>query len=77
MRSPASLGAADVIALRAGDLPRLIQVKANIGSAFMNFRPEERAELRRIAEVAGGIAELWHWPPRGVLRVLTPEAWPS
>lgn len=77
LRSPASKGTADLIALRAGKIPRFIEVKANVdGGPFMNFRKEERAELVREAYRAGAKAELCYWPPRGERRFLLPSEWP-
>ncbi len=45
MRAPASIGEADLIALKRGERPRFVQVKANLGSPYMNFRRAERAAL--------------------------------
>ncbi len=75
-RSPASLGAADLIALKAGQQPLVIQVKANHGSPWMNFRPTERTELARIARIAGAVAQLVHWAPFAQPRVYLAHEWP-
>ena len=56
---------------------RLIQVKGNTGSPYKNFSPSERLELSSLAKQTGGTAELWHWPPRGELKVYLEPAWPS
>jgi Holliday junction resolvase len=77
LRAPASLGSADIIALRDGDRPMLVQVKANKGSPWMNFRPAERVELVMDATKAGARAYLVHWPARGVQRWLPPSSWPT
>lgn len=76
MRAPASIGAADLIALKAGELPRLVQVKANTGNPYKTFGPKERRELMDVAEQAGGIAELCHWPPHGACNWLGSAVWP-
>jgi Holliday junction resolvase len=76
IRTPASQGAADIVALKAYERPRLIQVKRNHGSPYMNFRREDREALVRDAAIAGAVAELWHWPPHGTLRVIPAADWP-
>ena len=77
MRAPASIGVADVLALKCGERPRMVQVKANKdGGPYMNFRPTERAELRAVAERAGAVAELCWWPPRGECRWYDESIWP-
>jgi Holliday junction resolvase len=77
LRSPASKGVADLVALKAGELPRFIEVKANVsGGPYMNFRTAERAELLREAYKAGAKAELCYWPPRGERRFLPSLQWP-
>lgn len=55
----------------------VIQVKANKGNAFMNFRKDERAELLKEAEMCGGLAVLCHWAPHKEIRWLFPEVWPK
>lgn len=77
IRAPASIGAADLVALKRGFPPKIIQVKANKdGGPYANFRREERAELARIAHQAGGVAELCWWPPHGKCRWLAAAVWP-
>lgn len=76
MRSPASKGVADVVALKAGHRPRMIEIKATTRSPFVSFGPAERDELRLAAELAGAEPWLvWH-PPRGERKWLRPEDWP-
>lgn len=55
----------------------LVQVKANKGNAYMNFRKEERKELLEEAEMAGGTAVLCHWPPYGERKWLFEKDWPK
>lgn len=75
-RTPASLGVADVIALKDGHRPRLIEVKSTAGGPYERFGPKERAALSFAAKLAGGEALLAWWPPRGRL-IFIPEAeWP-
>ena len=75
-RGAASLGAADLIALRAGQI-KLVQVKANKGNAFMNFRKPERQSLAAEAAVAGAEAILVHWPPNGSQTRYSASEWPK
>ncbi len=56
---------------------RLIQVKTDKAGPWANFRPKDRAELSALAAQTGGIAELWHWPPRGKCRIILEEDWPD
>lgn len=75
-RPGASLGAADLVAQKNGRC-LYIQVKANKGNPFANFRPEERAELIRVAQAAGAEPWLCHWPPNGWKVWLDPPKWPK
>ena len=76
MRSPASKGVADVIALKAGHRPRMIEVKSTTRSAFVAFGPAERDELRLAAELAGAEAWLVHWPKRSRPKWIRSTDWP-
>ena len=60
----ASAGPADVLAVKDGERPRLIQVKSTAGGPYERFGPAERRELVEAAVTAGGIAVLAWWPPR-------------
>lgn len=75
-RAPASLGVADVIALKAGRRPLLIEVKSTAGGPYERFGPKDRADLQFAAEMAGADAELAWWPPRGTLRFIPAAEWP-
>lgn len=76
-RAPASLGCADVIALRDGNRPRLIEVKSTAGGPYEHFGPLSRARLSAAARLAGADALLAWWPPRGQLRWITENEWPA
>ena len=76
-RAPASLGCADVIALRDGSRPRLIEVKSTAGGPYERFGPAARARLSFAARLAGADAYLCWWPPRGQLRWIPEGEWPS
>lgn len=75
-----SRGPADVICIKDDEQPRLIQVKGDAGSPWVNFRPKDRAELVAAAGVAGGVALLAWWPKgaRGPEwpKYFTSDKWP-
>lgn len=75
-RAPASLGVADVVALRDGSRPRLIEVKSTHRGPYHSFGPAERERLKFAAELAGADAYLAWWPPRGELRWFHSSEWP-
>lgn len=68
LRAAGSFGNADLVALRAGSDPMLVQVKASARSPFEHFRPEERYALYSEAKRAGARAMLAWWPTRSPLR---------
>lgn len=74
-RAAGSLGDADLVALKDGKRPRLIEVKSTIGP-YDHFGPSDRAALLMAARLAGADAVLAWWPSRGRLRWLWPEEWP-
>ena len=75
-RAPASLGVADVIALKAGEAPQLVEVKSS-PYPFEHFRPADRARLIEAAEIAGAHPLLVHWPKGGHIRFVHPPDWPT
>lgn len=75
-RAPASLGVADVVALKAGYIARLIEVKSSAQGPYEHFGPADREALRQAAEVAGAEAILAWWPARKPLVWLAADAWP-
>jgi Holliday junction resolvase len=76
MRAPASLGVADVVALKDGERPRLIEVKSTAQGPYEHFGPADRADLSAAAALAGAEAWLvWH-PSRGKLRWIAESEWP-
>ena len=76
VRAAGSLGVVDLVALKAGHRPRLIEVKSDVKGPYDNFRPADRADLLQRAEWAGGDAWLVWWPPRGQMRWIPPSEWP-
>lgn len=75
-RAPASLGVADVIALKDGQRPHLVEVKSTAAGPYHGFGPQDRARLLFAAKLAGAVALLAWWPPRGQLRFIGVEEWP-
>ncbi len=76
-RAPASLGVADVVALRDGSRSRLVEVKSTAQGPYERFGPAERAKLAGAAALAGAEAWLAWWPPRGQLRWIAEQEWPE
>ncbi len=76
-RAPASLGVADVIALKAGARPQLVEVKSTAAGPYEHFRPADRSDLRTAARIAGADAVLAWWPSRGKLRFIPASEWPK
>lgn len=64
IRAAGSHGAADIVALKAGQPARLIQLKAGGKSPLAGFPPREREVLRIEAKQAGATAELCWWADR-------------
>jgi Holliday junction resolvase len=77
-RAAGSLGDADLVALKVGYIPRIIEVKANrSGGPYMNFRKRERGDLKAAAQMAGALAELCYWPPHKQPRFIPADEWPA
>lgn len=77
LRAAGSLGCVDLVALRDGSRPRLLEVKSTAQGPYERFGPRARAELAFAAELAGAEALLAWWPPRGVLRMIPATEWPA
>lgn len=75
-RGAGSLGCADLVALRLGSTPRLVQVKSDVAGPYGNFRPADRLKLSLAAKLAGAEAWLAWWPPRGRLHWIHETEWP-
>lgn len=75
-RAAGSLGDADLIALKAGKTPLMIEVKSSACGPYEHFGPKDRADLIVAAELAGATPILAWWPPRGKLRWIPSSEWP-
>ena len=60
-RAAGSIGDADLVALKDGHRPRLIEVKSTI-HLWDGFGPKDRADLKWAAWLAGAEAWLYWWP---------------
>ena len=78
-RAAGSLGDADLVALKAGKRPLLIECKSSSAQRgpFADFGPKDRADLLFAASIAGADATLCWWPPRGNPTWITPDCWPG
>jgi len=76
VRTPGSKGAMDIVALRVGNRPRLIQVKGTTAGPFSDFGPAAREALREAGRISG--AEVWlaWWPKHGQLHWFPESDWP-
>lgn len=76
-RAAGSLGEADVVALKHGELPRLIEVKSTSAGPFHSFGPAKRDALISAAVKAGAIPWLVWWPPRKPPSWIPVSEWPA
>lgn len=74
-RAPASLGVADVVALKAGETSQLIESKSTL-RPYAHFLPADRQRLSEAAKAAGAEALLAWWPSRGELKWIAESDWP-
>lgn len=76
-RAAGSLGDADVVALKEGQRPRMIEVKSTHRGPFHGFGPKDREALVSAAEGAGADPWLVWWPPRRKPVWIGVEDWPA
>lgn len=76
IRAPGSLGFADLVALKRGQTPRMIEVKGTAAGPFSGFGPSDRSSLSKAAKKAGAAAELAYWPARKSLKWIAEADWP-
>jgi Holliday junction resolvase len=77
IRAAGSLGPVDLVALKLGHRPMLIEVKSTSGSIYERFGPSERAALIELAARADAAAVLAYWPLGAQLRLIDSNAWPD
>lgn len=76
VRAAGSLGDADLVALKDGHRPRVIEVKSTAGGPYERFGPQSRSELSLAGRIAGADAWLVWWPPRGKACWIAESEWP-
>jgi Holliday junction resolvase len=76
VRAAGSLGDFDLIALKDGQTPLVIEVKSTTRGPFHSFGPQDRATLKQVAEWAGAIPVLAWWPSHGKLHWFYEDDWP-
>jgi len=76
-RAAGSLGDADLVALKPGKRPLMVEVKSTAGGPYEHFGPKARTDLLFAASIAGADATLCWWPPRGKPTWITPDCWPG
>lgn len=76
-RAAGSLGDADLVALKVGKRPMLIEVKSTTAGPFHSFGPKDRADLLFAADLAGADAWLVWWPPRREPVWIAAHQWPG
>jgi Holliday junction resolvase len=77
VRTPASQGLEDIVAIKRGERARVIQVKATAKGPYERFGPRDREALRLHAEQYGAEALLCWWPPdRRGARWIHSSEWP-
>lgn len=74
-RAPASLGVADVVALKKGHTPHMIESKSTL-TPYSHFLPADRQRLSVAAAAAGAEAWLVWWPKHGKLKAIPESEWP-
>jgi Holliday junction resolvase len=77
LRAPASLGVADVVALKDGERPRLIECKSTRAGKYSGFLPADRKALAEAADRAGADAFLYWHPPRRKPQWIPRSDWPD
>lgn len=76
-RAAGSLGDADLVALKPGRRPLLVEVKSTAGGPYERFGPKDRLDLKFAGAMAGADVTLCWWPPRGTPRWIDASEWPE
>jgi Holliday junction resolvase len=75
-RAAGSKGEADLVCLKAGRRPMMLEVKSTTAGPFAGFGPEKRAALIRAAAQSGARPFLVWWPKHRKPAWLAPTEWP-
>ena len=79
IRSPASKGDVDVVAIRLEDGETRVffyEVKSTVAGPYSHFGPADRASLSAAANEVGASAWLCWWPPRRKPQFIPSSDWP-
>lgn len=76
-RAAGSLGDADLVALKEGKRPLLVECKSTAAGPYHGFGPKDRSDLKFAAVLAGADATLCWWPPRGKPTWIPSAEWPG
>jgi Holliday junction resolvase len=77
VRAAGSLGFCDLIALKAGHDPLLVEVKSTRQGPYERFPPADREDLVATAKIAGAEAWLCWWPSHGKPQWIHSSQWPA
>ena len=77
VKAGGSLGDADLVVMKAGEKPRLVEVKSTAAGPFHSFGPQERLDLKEAAKRAGAEPFLCFWPPRKEPKWIGWTSWPD
>lgn len=76
-RAAGSFGEADIVALKQGQIPKLIEVKSTARGPFAGFGPAKREALISAAAKAGALPVLLWWPARKGPYWIHVKDWPA
>jgi Holliday junction resolvase len=76
MRAPASLGVCDVVALKKGEKPIMVEAKGSSAGPLHSFGPADRRALSEAAHAAGAVPWLVWWPKRSKPTWISENEWP-
>ena len=77
VRAAGSLGIFDLVALKVGFTPRVVEVKSTTDGPYKTFGPSDRHALLDAAVRAGAEAWLLWWPPRAKPKWIHSDEWPA
>lgn len=77
VRAAGSLGVADIVALKQGAIPKMIEVKSTAKGPFEHFGPAKRDALISAAAKAGAIPCLVWWPAHKGPHWVHVSDWPA
>ena len=77
IRAAGSHGVADLICLKDGHKPMMLEIKSNSGSPFANFGPAKRQALLVAARQSGANCFLVNWAKNKDPVWIPPGDWPK